>query len=89
MPNPNIAFAFVIATLIGALFHLVMGGRGRRLLLFLVSAWVGFALGNAAGQVLGVNIVTIGDLRILPASFGALFTLFVAHILTTGRRRTR
>ncbi|MGJ3240508.1 MAG: hypothetical protein ACFE0Q_17500 [Anaerolineae bacterium] len=86
MPGPVFVFAFVVATLIGACFHLIFGGNARRLALFLLAAWVGFALGHAAGVSFAVALFPIGELRIVAAVAGALFTLFSVLIFTAGRR---
>jgi hypothetical protein len=89
MLGPVFVFAFTIATLIGASFHLIFGGDARRLALFLLAAWVGFALGHTAGQSFGFDLFSIGELRILPAVLGALFTLSMVLIFTSQRNQGR
>lgn len=87
MPGPTATFGFILATLCGAAFHLVVGGDARRLALFLLAGWVGFLLGHVLGGILGISILTIGMLRVFPALLGALVALVVAQFLT--RKRTR
>jgi uncharacterized membrane protein YjjP (DUF1212 family) len=87
MLNPLVVFSFVLSTLIGAGFHLLLGGGARRLALFLLASWVGFAMGQAAGRSIGWEMMTIGDLHIIPAVGGAVITLIVALVFTTERRR--
>ena len=87
LPGPTTTFGFIIATLFGALFHLIMGGDARRLALFLLAGWVGFGLGQLLGAVFGINILNIGTLRIFSASVGVVIALFVAHFLTSNRTR--
>lgn len=89
MPSPIFVFAFVVATLIGAVFHFVFGGDARRMALFLLAGWIGFALGHAAGRSFDIAIYPIGELRIIPAIIGALFTLFAVLIFTSERRQSR
>ncbi|MBL8163682.1 MAG: hypothetical protein JNJ61_16975 [Anaerolineae bacterium] len=89
MPGPTTLFGFIVATLLGAAFHLVMGGDARRLALFLLAGWLGFGLGQILGAILEINLLSIGTLRILPAVVGALIALLVAHILTNNRMRKR
>lgn len=86
MPSPLFVFAFVLASLLGAGAHLILGGDARRLALFLLAAWLGFALGQAAGTSLGINWFSIGQLHILPALIGAVFALIAAFIFTSQRR---
>ena len=89
MPGPNTTLAFILATLFGATFHLIMGGDARRLALFLLAGWLGFSLGHLLGVVLDINILNIGILRVVSASFGALVALAAAHILTANRSGKR
>lgn len=89
MPGPTLTFAFILATLIGALFHLIVGGDARRLALFLLSGWLGFAVGHVVGVALEINLFNIGTLRALPAGVGSLIALVVALLLTAQRPRKR
>lgn len=89
MPSPTFTFGFIVATLIGAAFHLIVGGDVRRLALYLVSAWVGFAVGHLTGAVFSIDTFNIGPLRAFPSVLGALIALIVAFSLTTGSRRKR
>lgn len=89
MPGPVFVFAFVVATLIGSIFHFIFGGDARRLALFLLAAWIGFGLGHAAGQSFEITIFApfaIGELRFISALIGALFTLISVLIFTSNRR---
>lgn len=86
MPGPTATFGFILATLYGAGFHFVTGGDVRRLALFLLSAWIGFALGHWLGVVLRIDILNIGTLRLVTATIGALVALIVAHFLTQPAR---
>jgi len=89
LPGPTATFAFILATLYGAGFHFVVGGDVRRLALFLLSAWIGFALGHLLGVTFGIDILNIGTLRIVAATIGALVALFAAHFLTQPNQRTQ
>lgn len=82
MPGPTTTFGFILATLYGAGFHFVVGGDIRRLALFLLSAWVGFTLGQLLGVTFKIDIFNIGTLRIVAATIGALVALVAAHFLT-------
>jgi hypothetical protein len=85
LPGPTATFGFILATLFGAMFHLIVGGDARRLALFLLSGWVGFGLGHLLGVIFQVNILNIGTLRLLSAATGAIVALIAAHILTSNR----
>jgi uncharacterized membrane protein YjjP (DUF1212 family) len=89
LPGPTLTFAFILATLIGALFHLIVGGDARRLALFLLAGWLGFAVGHVVGVALEIDLFNIGTLRALPAGVGSLIALVVALLLTAQRPRKR
>lgn len=92
MPGPDIVFAFMIATLWGAGFHLIMGGNARRLTLYLVGGWFGFFIGHILAEISQLRLFRIGELNILTASAVTVFVLIVITVLTakrTPRRRTR
>ena len=82
MPSPSITFGFILATLYGALFHLLMGGNARRLALFLLAGWLGFALGHIFGAIFAVNILSIGPLHTFSATLGAWLALLAARFLS-------
>ena len=87
MPGPSFTFGFIVATLFGAAFHLLVGGDIRRLALFLLAGWLGFSLGHLLGTTLEINILNIGPLRIVAASVGAAIALFAAYALTSRTSR--
>lgn len=82
MPNPVFIFAFVVATMYGLGFHVVLGGNARRLVLFVVTSWVGFLLGQYLGGYLDIAVLRIGVIHLLPASVTAVGLLIFAHTLT-------
>jgi hypothetical protein len=82
MPTPSMVFSFILATLYGSTFHLFAGGDARRLALFLLAGWVGFALGQVAGEILEFQPFNIGPLHFVTASGGALLALGITWLLT-------
>ncbi len=78
--------AFLLATLYGAAFHLWQGGAARWLLLYLLSAWVGFAAGHIAGGLVGFTMWSVGTLHVLPATLGSAIALFTARWLANRDR---
>ena len=88
MPGPTLTFGFILATLYGAGFHFIVGGDVRRLALFLLSAWVGFSLGQLLGVTFKIDFLNIGTLRVVAATIGALVALVVAHFLTSNQAKS-
>ncbi len=89
MPSPNVTFAFILATLYGAGFHLILGGDARRFAVFLLAGWLGFGIGQMVGMTFGIDAYNIGALRVVSATLGALIALTAAGFLTSKRLRKR
>lgn len=86
MTFPALTLAFILATLYGAVFHLFAGGDARRLAMYLLAAWVGFAVGQLLGMVLNLQILTIGTLQLASATAGSFAALFSVMLLMRRRR---
>ncbi len=82
LPSPPIVFGFILATLYGALFHLIVGGDARRLALFLLAGWLGFLLGQMLGAAFNVQVLDIGSIHTLTATVGAWLALLAARLFT-------
>jgi len=83
MTTASYFLAFLLSTLYGAIFHLWQGGRARWLLLYLLTGWVGFAVGHIVGGMVGITFWSIGELHVLPATMGSAIGLFTARWLAT------
>jgi uncharacterized membrane protein YeaQ/YmgE (transglycosylase-associated protein family) len=89
MPAPALTLGFILATLYGALFHLIVGGDARRLAMFLLAGWLGFALGHVLGTAMNIRILNIGSLHVVSATLGAFIALLAAQILRRPSQNTR
>lgn len=79
--SPSWLLSGIIAGIYGALFHLWRGRTFRELPLYLIAALVGFALGELAGDAIGLDIFMIGPLHLIEASLGSWGMLFIARWL--------
>ncbi len=84
--SPSFTFGLLIATLYGALAHLILGGDGRRLLAFIAASWTGFAIGQGVGEVMDIRVLAIGPTNMLTASLGALLAVATVTVLSAPRR---
>ena len=87
MPSPVFIFAFIIATMYGLGFHIIMGGNAKRLALFILAGWLGFWLGQYIGAAFEIDMLKIGVIRLLPATVSALVLLIFAHLFTSSSSR--
>lgn len=77
----GIIFGFLLATAYGAGFHVLVGGPARHIPLYLLVAWVGFAIGHFAGDYLNIEWLRLGVVHLLPASLGAWIGLVLSRWL--------
>ena len=82
MIPPWLFVGFIVATLIGALLHLVLGGGAGRFLFFLVLAWIGFGVGQLAGSIAGWQFLNFGEIAAIPAVLGALLFSLAGYWLS-------
>lgn len=75
MTIPTLIFACLVASLLGALYHLIRGGGLGRLFLYLLFSWTGFALGHFAGVWQGWLLFPLGQLDLGMTILGSLVFL--------------
>jgi hypothetical protein len=76
---PAILLAGMLSTAYGALFHLWRGGPLRRLALFVAAAWIGFAAGQVAGNLLAWDGAMLGEVHLVEATLGSLIALLIVN----------
>lgn len=81
MTLPGVVYGFLIASAAGLAFHLIRGGSLGRLGMYLVSAWVSFAVGQTVGGWMGLNLWRFGPLNLFPAIVGTILGLLTAAFL--------
>ncbi len=81
MNLPSFFLALLIATLLGALFHLWRGGGPKRILFYVILAWGGFFVGHFLAAWRGWFLFRIGALNMGIAILSALLFLFVGDWL--------
>lgn len=81
MTIPAFLFGIVLATLMGAVFHLWRGGDNRRLVIFLLLAQAGFWGGHFVAWYFGWTFADLGVLRLGFAVLGAAGALFLSDLI--------
>jgi uncharacterized membrane protein YjjP (DUF1212 family) len=79
--SPSLVLSAILSTAYAAGFHLVFGGKGRHLLLYLFASWLGFALGQLIGGAIGISVLDIGPVHTVAASLGSWLALITARWL--------
>jgi hypothetical protein len=72
---PNFLFALLVSALCGSLYHLLRGGDGWRLFLYLALSALGFAAGQAFSVWRGWNLFAFGALDIGVGAIGSVIFL--------------
>jgi hypothetical protein len=80
MTIPALLFGFIVASLYGALYHLICGGGPARLFGNLVISWLGFALGHFVGTWCGWILFPVGPLDFGAATVGSLLLLALSLV---------
>lgn len=81
MTFPAFVFGTFFALLLGSLFHLIVGGDFKKLILYLITSWVGFWIGNFAGTQLGQQFIQIGLINLGFAIIGSVVLLAIIYWL--------
>lgn len=77
----GLVLGFLLSTIYGAVFHLIIGGPPRRLLLYVVASWIGFAAGHFLGDLFGIETFKLGAIHLLAASIGSWIALILSWFL--------
>jgi hypothetical protein len=80
--------AFLFSSILGLVFHVIVGGRGWRILFYLFLSWLGFILGNGLGGSIGWEIWNVGMIKTIPASLGSIILLLLGWWLGKVQKRT-
>lgn len=75
----SLILGFLLSTAFGSGFHVLMGGPTRRILLYVLAAWIGFGLGHFVGDLLNIEVLLLGPLHLLTASLGAWIALIFSY----------
>lgn len=81
MTIPAFLFGIVLATLMGAVFHLWRGGDNRRLVIFLLLAQVGFWGGHFAAWYFEWQFADLGVLHLGTAIAGTVVVLLLSDFI--------
>jgi len=73
----GIVMGFFLVAIYGGIFHAIFGGPVRRLLIYLIAAGVGFAIGQLAGDFLNFELLKLGKVHLVSASICAWIMLFL------------
>ncbi len=74
---------FLLATAYGAGFHFLLGGPARRVVQYVLAAWLGFTIGHFIGVIANITLLKLGVLHLFSASVGAWAMLIVSYWLAT------
>jgi hypothetical protein len=82
MTFPALLFGILLSSVYGTAFHFWKGGSLKRLLLYVVLAWIGFWAGHILGAVLGWSFAAVGPINAGMATLVSTIFLFVGEWLS-------
>jgi hypothetical protein len=80
---PSLLFAMLIASLYGAVYHLIRNGGPWKLLVYILFSWIGFGLGHGLGNWLELQLLKIGALNLGISTLGSFLTILLGDWLIT------
>lgn len=90
MIGPAIVLAILVGVFTTALYALVRGSVGGRLPLLVLAAILGAWAGDSLGARLGLDLLRLGDFRLLAAGIGAWVGIgLVSVVVALGPERRR
>lgn len=81
--GPAIVLAILVGIFNASLYVLLRGGGTGRLPIILVASILGAWAGDALGDRLGIDVLTIGDFHLVMASIGAWVGIGISSALAT------
>jgi len=81
MTIPSLLFALLLALLLGALYHLIRGGGGWHLLVYLLVSPLGFVAGHFVGLWRKWTLFPFGPLDLGMEVIGGIVFLVIADYL--------
>jgi len=73
--------SLVFAVVLGLLFHVIVGGRGWRILFFVICSILGFFLGNLIGYAVDWKWMNVGPVHAVPATLSAIVVMLLGRWL--------
>jgi len=74
---PYLLLSFLLGSIYGAFFHLWQGKTIRDLIIYFLTGVIGFGVGQALGNLLGLNIFMIGSVHVVEGTVVSWVSLFL------------
>ena len=77
--SPTILLLAILAVATGLIYHLWRGGGFARLILSIVAAGIGMAIGQVVSQLFGWRLILLGEVHLVQALIGGLLVLVLIN----------
>ena len=77
--SPTILLLAILAVATGLIYHLWRGGGFERLLLSIIAAGIGIAIGQVLSQLFGWRLILLGEVHLVQALIGGLLVLVLIN----------
>lgn len=71
----GLVFGILLASVYGALFHVIFGGPLKMVIIYVIAAWIGFLIGQFVGDLINFEFLKLGKIHLVSASIGAWLAL--------------
>ncbi len=89
MTLPTLIFGGLLATLYGAVFHLIRGGGLGKLLVYILLSWAGFWSGQFIAERYSLEFLNIGSLHLGIATILSIIFMIIGYWILLGRTQTQ
>ncbi|MBN1302949.1 MAG: hypothetical protein JXA13_00835 [Anaerolineales bacterium] len=82
MTIPALLLGFLVSTLLGVIFHLIVNGGIGRMALYILFSWIGFWIGHLTNWMFGWAFFVLGSLNLGMAVLGSIIIMLVGYWLS-------
>jgi hypothetical protein len=73
--TPTLLLLAILAVAMGLIYHLWRGGGFARLILSIIAAGIGVAIGQVLSQFFGWRLILLGEVHLVEALIGGMLVL--------------
>ena len=77
--SPTILLLAILAVATGLIYHLWRGGGFARLILSIIAAGIGVAIGQVLSQFFGWRLIMLGEVHLVQALIGGMLVLVLIN----------
>lgn len=86
--TPMFMFGLLLASTYGLGAHLIVGGNVRFIIFAVLTATIGFSIGQAIAEIMAIQFLLVGQLNVVAGSVSSMIALITMIVLFQPMDRT-